>query len=98
MRSVACLPAVTWTFLAAFPVPFFCLRITLLMMFRGRGRIDRIKPGSIQGHWPEVNALIPSGILDASGSPDYNALVEVLNGHEPIPKSDEPKEVSESVA
>jgi hypothetical protein len=66
--------------------------------YRGRVRIDRIKPGSIQGHWPEVNVLIPSGILDVSGAPDYNALVEVVNGHKPIQESDEPEEVPESVA
>lgn len=46
--------------------------------FRGRVRIDRIAPGSLQGHWPEVNGLIPAGRLDASGVPDYNALVEVV--------------------
>jgi molybdopterin-dependent oxidoreductase alpha subunit len=46
--------------------------------FRGRVRIDRIKPGSLQGYWPEVNGLISCGRLDASGVPDYNAAVEVL--------------------
>src|SRR5262249_20168866 len=35
--------------------------------FRGRARIDRIKPGFLQGHWPEINHLIPSGCLDESG-------------------------------
>jgi molybdopterin-dependent oxidoreductase alpha subunit len=45
--------------------------------FRGRVKIDRIKPGSLQVHWPEGNALIPSGRLDESGVPDYNAVVEV---------------------
>ncbi|MFZ0286669.1 MAG: FdhF/YdeP family oxidoreductase, partial [Terriglobales bacterium] len=37
--------------------------------FRGRVRVDRIKPGCLQGHWPEVNVLIPAGKLDASGIP-----------------------------
>ncbi|MGH9781230.1 MAG: molybdopterin dinucleotide binding domain-containing protein, partial [Candidatus Acidiferrales bacterium] len=46
--------------------------------FRGRVKIARIKPGSIQGHWPEVNVLIAAGCLDASGVPDYNALVEII--------------------
>ena len=46
--------------------------------FRGRVRVDRIKPGYLQGHWPEVNVLIPAGRLDASGVPDYNAIVELL--------------------
>ncbi|MEJ2010102.1 MAG: molybdopterin-dependent oxidoreductase, partial [Acidobacteriota bacterium] len=45
--------------------------------FRGRVKIDRIKPGSLQIHWPEGNLLIPSGRLDESGVPDYNAVVEV---------------------
>jgi molybdopterin-dependent oxidoreductase alpha subunit len=45
--------------------------------FRGRARIARIKPGSVQGHWPEVNGLIGAGCLDPSGVPDYNAIVEV---------------------
>jgi molybdopterin-dependent oxidoreductase alpha subunit len=51
--------------------------------FRGRARIDRIKPGCVQAHWPEVNALIPRGRLDASGVPDYNATVEVLRDGAP---------------
>jgi predicted molibdopterin-dependent oxidoreductase YjgC len=46
--------------------------------FRGRARIDRIKPGCLQAHWPEINVLIPAGRLDPSGVPDYNATVEVV--------------------
>jgi molybdopterin-dependent oxidoreductase alpha subunit len=46
--------------------------------FRGRVKIDRIKPGCVQGHWPEVNVVVPAGRLDASGVPDYNAVVEVI--------------------
>jgi predicted molibdopterin-dependent oxidoreductase YjgC len=46
--------------------------------YRGRVKIERVKPGSLQGHWPEVNVLVPSGCLDASGVPDYNAIVEVI--------------------
>jgi molybdopterin-dependent oxidoreductase alpha subunit len=46
--------------------------------FRGRVRIDRIKPGSVQGHWPEVNVLVAAGCLDPSGVPDYNAIVEII--------------------
>ena len=45
--------------------------------FRGRVKIDRIKPGSLQVHWPEGNVLIASEQLDESGVPDYNAVVEV---------------------
>ncbi len=46
--------------------------------YRGRVKIARVKPGSLQGHWPEVNVLVPLGCLDASGVPDYNAIVEVI--------------------
>jgi molybdopterin-dependent oxidoreductase alpha subunit len=46
--------------------------------FRGRVRIDRIKPGSLQAHWPEINVLVPAGRLDPSGVPDYNATVEIV--------------------
>jgi anaerobic selenocysteine-containing dehydrogenase len=45
---------------------------------RGRLKIDRIKPGCLQAHWPEANLLIPAGRLDASGIPDYNTVVEVI--------------------
>ena len=46
--------------------------------FHGRLKIDRIKPGCLQAHWPEVNVIIPTGRLDPSGVPDYNAVVEVI--------------------
>ena len=44
----------------------------------GRVKIDRIKPGCLQAHWPEANVLIPAGRLDPSGVPDYNAPVELV--------------------
>ena len=47
--------------------------------FRGRVKIDQIKPGCVQGHWPEVNALVAAGCLDPSGVPDYNAVVQVVS-------------------
>ena len=47
---------------------------------KGRVHIDRIKPGCLEAHWPEANAIIPAGRLDPSGVPDYNATVEVLGG------------------
>jgi len=53
--------------------------------FQGRVKIDRIKPGCLLGHWPEVNVLIAAGRLDASGVPDYNAIVEVIPVGQPIP-------------
>ena len=46
--------------------------------FQGRVKIERIKAGCLLGHWPEVNVLIAAGRLDASGVPDYNAIVEVI--------------------
>ncbi len=46
--------------------------------FCGRVRIDRIRPGCLQAHWPEVNVIIPAGRLDPSGVPDYNTTVEVV--------------------
>jgi molybdopterin-dependent oxidoreductase alpha subunit len=46
--------------------------------FHGRVKIDRIKPGCLQGHWPEVNVIVPAGRLDPSGVPDYNSAVEVI--------------------
>ena len=57
--------------------------------YKGRVRIDRIKPGCIEGHWPEVNIIIPAGRLDPSGVPDYNATVEIVGGRclaEPVDK------------
>lgn len=49
--------------------------------FSGRVKIDRIKPGSLQAHWPEINVLVPAGRLDPSGVPDYNATVEIVGTH-----------------
>jgi len=48
--------------------------------FTGHARIDRIKPGCLQAHWPEANVIIPAGRLDPSGVPDYNATVELIGG------------------
>jgi len=52
--------------------------------FRGRVKIDRIKPGCLQGHWPELNVLVPAGCLDPSGVPDYNAVVEVVPARQKV--------------
>ncbi|HLJ46013.1 MAG TPA: FdhF/YdeP family oxidoreductase [Bryobacteraceae bacterium] len=45
--------------------------------FRGRVKVERIKPGCLQAHWPEVNVIVPAGRLDASGVPDYNCIVKI---------------------
>ena len=46
--------------------------------YTGVARIDRIKPGNLQVHWPEGNCLLNREEIDiASREPDYNALVTV---------------------
>jgi molybdopterin-dependent oxidoreductase alpha subunit len=49
--------------------------------FAGRVKIDRIKPGCLQAHWPEVNAIIPAGRFDSSGMPHYNTHVDVITAN-----------------
>src|SRR5713226_5710028 len=45
---------------------------------RGRAKIDRIKPGNLEVHWPEGNCLLARDRIDAaSREPDYNAAVVV---------------------
>jgi predicted molibdopterin-dependent oxidoreductase YjgC len=48
---------------------------------RARAFVTRIRPGNVQMFFPECNPLIRSGERDASGVPDYNAVVEVV----PVP-------------
>jgi molybdopterin-dependent oxidoreductase alpha subunit len=44
--------------------------------YDGQARIDAIKPGNLQVHWPEGNVLLSREERDASsGEPDYNAVV-----------------------
>jgi molybdopterin-dependent oxidoreductase alpha subunit len=46
--------------------------------YRGRVKLAAIKTRNLQGHWPEVNVLIQTGVCErSSGVPDYNALVEI---------------------
>lgn len=46
--------------------------------YHGRVFLADVTPGTLQGHWPEVNDLIPHGRVDAGGGvPDYNAEVTV---------------------
>ncbi|HYM11613.1 MAG TPA: molybdopterin dinucleotide binding domain-containing protein, partial [Bryobacterales bacterium] len=46
--------------------------------FAGRVQIDQIKPGNLEVHWPESNALLSREEIDlASHEPDYNAIVQV---------------------
>ncbi len=46
--------------------------------FRGRVFLADSAPGTLQGHWPEVNVLIPHGRVEPGGGvPDYNADVTI---------------------
>ncbi len=46
--------------------------------YEGRARIERIKAGNLEVHWPEGNVLFSREDLDpASREPDYNAEVEI---------------------
>jgi molybdopterin-dependent oxidoreductase alpha subunit len=44
----------------------------------GRARIDQMKPGNLEVHWPEGSCLLSREEIDiASREPDYNAIVRV---------------------
>ncbi len=46
--------------------------------FEGRVQLAAIARGNLQVHWPESNALIARGVVDAvGGTPNYNAVVRV---------------------
>ncbi len=46
--------------------------------YEGRLKVAPLKPGNLEVHWPESNALLDPGRLDPqSGEPDYNALAEI---------------------
>ncbi len=46
--------------------------------FRGRVFLAPVALGTLQGHWPEVNGLLPADRRDPEGGvPDYNARVAV---------------------
>lgn len=55
--------------------------------FDGFARLAPIRPGNIQGHFPEVNGLIPPDRFDPYVMvPDYNALVRVRRAGRPLPR------------
>jgi anaerobic selenocysteine-containing dehydrogenase len=56
-----------------------CIRlVSNIGTYVGRAKIDQIKPGNLQVHWPEGNCLLSREELDfASREPDYNAIVKV---------------------
>ena len=46
--------------------------------FRGRLKQAFIKPGNLEVHWPEGNALLSGSIIDPdSMEPDFNAAVTI---------------------
>ena len=46
--------------------------------FEGRARIDAIKPGNVEVHWPEGNGLLSREQIDAASmEPDYNAVADL---------------------
>jgi anaerobic selenocysteine-containing dehydrogenase len=46
--------------------------------FHGRVFLAEVARGSLQGHWPELNQLLPHGRIEPEGGvPDYNAWVDV---------------------
>ncbi len=52
--------------------------------YQGCAKIDRIKPGNLEVHWPEGNGLLSREEIDlASREPDFNAVVSVEKVTEP---------------
>jgi predicted molibdopterin-dependent oxidoreductase YjgC len=46
--------------------------------YSGQAKIDQIKQGNLEVHWPEGNCLLSHEEIDvSSGEPDYNAIVTV---------------------
>jgi molybdopterin-dependent oxidoreductase alpha subunit len=46
--------------------------------FRGRVFVADVAAGTLQGHWPEVNVLLPANVLEPQSLvPDYNTEVTV---------------------
>jgi molybdopterin-dependent oxidoreductase alpha subunit len=46
--------------------------------YSGRARVDEIKPGNVEVHWPEGNVLLSREEKDAvSREPDYNTFVRI---------------------
>ena len=56
-----------------------CIRlVSSVGTYVGRVKIDEIKPGNLEVHWPEGNCLLSREEIDfASREPDYNAIVKV---------------------
>jgi molybdopterin-dependent oxidoreductase alpha subunit len=49
---------------------------------RCRAKLAPMRPGNVQVHWPESQALIRRGVRDPEcGIPDYNAIVEIARSN-----------------
>jgi predicted molibdopterin-dependent oxidoreductase YjgC len=47
-------------------------------VYEGRARLDDVKPGNLEVHWPEANVLLSREEIDRSSrEPDYNAVVRI---------------------
>jgi molybdopterin-dependent oxidoreductase alpha subunit len=57
--------------------------ISTVGSYAGRAKIEPIKPGNLEVHWPEANCLLSHEEIDvSSGEPDYNAIVAVAKMEE----------------
>jgi molybdopterin-dependent oxidoreductase alpha subunit len=45
--------------------------------YEGQVFLAPIAPGNLQVHWPEGNVILPHGITDKAGVPDYNTRVTI---------------------
>ncbi|GAA0373090.1 FdhF/YdeP family oxidoreductase [Bacillus horti] len=46
--------------------------------FQGKAKLENVKDGNVQVHWPEGNNLIPKGVYEKyAGIPEYNTAVIV---------------------
>ena len=60
--------------------------------FEGRVFLAPIARGNLQIHWPEGNAIIRRGVVDAAGGvPDYNARVIVERPEKSGRTNEDPK-------
>lgn len=47
-------------------------------IFQGKAKLEDVKSGNVQVHWPEGNCLIPKGVYEKyAGIPEYNTQVKI---------------------
>lgn len=57
--------------------------------YDARAFVADVAAGTVQGHWPEVNILIPAGRTDRDGGvPDYNVEVRITRAPDARPSRD----------